>query len=93
MKDLIIFILLAIAFNVNAQEYNPASGGNASGGGGSVSYTVGQVAYNSNTGVTGSVSQGIQQPYEILVVTGIEDAPGITLQYSVYPNPAKDILI
>jgi hypothetical protein len=35
----------------------------------------------------------VQQPFEIAVVTGINDAKGITLQYSAYPNPVSDILI
>jgi hypothetical protein len=80
------------AINIHAQETVTSSGGNASGGGGSVSYTVGQVAYTSNKSSTGTVSQGVQQPYEILVVTGLEEANGINLEFSVYPNPTTDFL-
>jgi len=36
--------------------------------------------------------QGVQQPFEILVVTGIEEAKGISLEISVYPNPTSDFL-
>lgn len=50
---------------VNAQETISPGGGNATGGGGSVSCTFGQLAYSSFTGTTGSVAQGVQQPYEI----------------------------
>jgi hypothetical protein len=75
---------------VHAQEALPASGGNASGSGGSVSYTIGQVVYTTITGINGSVAQGIQQPYEISVVTGLEEAIGINLIYSTFPNPAKE---
>jgi len=57
-----------------------------------VSYTVGQVVYTTNTGTNGSVAQGVQQPFEISVVTGIEEAKGITLQCSAYPNPTTDFL-
>jgi hypothetical protein len=78
---------------LQAQNAVPTTGGNASGSGGSVSYSVGQVVYITNTSVsTGSVSQGIQQPYEISVVTGLEEAKGITLQCSAYPNPTTDFL-
>ncbi|NLK81924.1 MAG: T9SS type A sorting domain-containing protein [Bacteroidales bacterium] len=75
-----------------AQESINATGGNASGSGGSVSYSVGQVVYTTNTGTSGSVAQGVQQPYEISVVTAIEEAKGINLSVSVYPNPATDYL-
>lgn len=76
-----------------AQEVIPATGGNASGNGGSVSYSVGQVVYTTLQGTNGSVAQGVQQPFEISIVTGIEEAKGITLRFLVYPNPATDFLI
>lgn len=77
---------------LQAQESVNATGGNASGGGGSVSYSVGQVVYTTNTGTNGSVAQGVQQPYEISVVTAIEEAKGINLLISAYPNPTTDYL-
>lgn len=84
-------LLLSIGLStVKAQDAIPAIGGNASGNGGSVSYTVGQVADNTNSGTTGSEFQGVQQPYETTVVTGLEEANGIRLVLSVYPNPASD---
>jgi len=77
-----------------AQQTVTTTGGNASGGGGSVSYTVGQVAYTTITDATnGSIAQGVQQPYEISVVTALEEAKNISLEFSVYPNPATDYLI
>jgi len=78
---------------LQAQEAIPASGGNASGSGGTVSYTVGQVVYITNTGTNGSVAQGIQQPYEISVVSGLEESEGINLIFSAYPNPTTDFLM
>ena len=86
-------LLLGIGIiGLQAQEAIPASGGNASGSGGSVTYSVGQVVYTINTGTSGSVAQGVQQPYEISDVTAIEEAKEITLQCSVYPNPTTDFL-
>jgi len=76
-----------------AQEVIPTSGGSATGSGGSASYTVGQVVYKTNNGTNGSLAQGVQQPYEISVVIGIEDAKGISLECSVYPNPTRNQLI
>ena len=79
--------------SLRAQQTIPAAGGNATGIGGSASYSIGQVFYTTNTGTSGSVSQGVQQPYEISVVTGLEEGKGILLQCSVYPNPAASYLI
>jgi len=78
---------------LQAQTAVPATGSNASGSGGTVSYSVGQVVYTTNTGGSnGSVAQGVQQPFEISVVTGLEEAKGINLSVSAYPNPTTDFL-
>lgn len=95
VQKLIILSILLLSLRLTglqAQEAIPASGGNASGSGGTASYTVGQVVYTSNTGTNGSVAQGVQQPYEISVVSGIEQAKGTNLECSAYPNPTTDFL-
>ena len=80
--------------SLQAQETVTTTGGEANGGGGSASYTVGQVFYTTQTGTNGnSVAQGVQQPFEISVVTGIEQAKNINLICSAYPNPTTDYLI
>lgn len=90
--------LIAICFlgfgltGLQAQEAIPAAGGNALGSGGSVSYSIGQVIYSTNTGVNGAVVQGVQQTFEISVVSGLE-GEGINLNLTAYPNPTTDILI
>jgi hypothetical protein len=86
-----IVLLLGLGLTgLQAQKATLTAGGNASGSGGSVSYSVGQIAYTVNAGTNGSAVQGVQQPYEISV--GLEEAKGISLSCSVYPNPANDIL-
>jgi hypothetical protein len=84
------FLLNFGLFGLQAQQVVTTSGGNASGSGGSVSYSVGQVVYTKNTGTNGSSAQGVQQPYEISVITGIEEAKDISLEVVIYPNPATD---
>lgn len=87
-------LLLGLGLSIaQAQEAISTTGGEASGGGGSASYSIGQVVYITNTGTNGSVTQGVQQPYEISVVTGIEQAKDINLEYKAYPNPVTDYLI
>jgi len=91
---LFAILMLVIGLTaLHAQQTITAAGGNAAGSGGSVSYSVGQVFYTTNTGTGGSVLQGVQQPYEISVVTAIEEGKDISLQCSVYPNPAASYLI
>ncbi len=69
----------------------PATGGNAAGSGGSVSYTIGQVTYHTH-GTDITVAQGVQQPFEISFVTAVENTEGITLECKIYPNPTKGLL-
>jgi len=73
-----------------AQESATASGGDATGSGGTVAYSVGQVIYTSNTDATGTVSQGVQQAYEIFTV-GIKETE-LNISLSVFPNPTADNL-
>jgi len=88
-----VVLLLGLGLTgLQAQESINATGGNALGSGGSASYSVGQVVYTTNTGTNGSVAQGVQQAFEISVVTGIEEAKGINLSVSAYPNPTTDYL-
>jgi hypothetical protein len=77
----------------SAQEVISASGGEAKGAGGSVSYSAGQLFYMTHSGAEGIVSEGVQQPYEISVVTSVKEAEGIDLAVSAFPNPVTDHLI
>ncbi len=88
----VLLLGLGLTINVQAQQTIPSSGGIASGTGGSVSYTVGQVLYTTNIGTNGSVAEGVQQPYEISVVVGLEETQDNKLVCTVYPNPATDLL-
>ena len=79
--------------SLQAQETVSTAGGEASGSGGTYSYTVGQVFYTTQTGTNGNyVAQGVQQPYEISVVTSIPEAKEINLSVSAYPNPTSNYL-
>lgn len=88
-----MLVLFCSCFTViRAQSSNPAAGGNAVGSGGTVSYTLGQVAYTSLTGATGTVNQGIQVPYEISDATGLAESAASKITCSAYPNPAIDLI-
>lgn len=89
-KIVLSFLSFFVCILLPAQLAIPGSGGNATGTGGSVSYSVGQIVYTTNPGTGGLIVQGVQQPYEISVVTAINNTEGITL--NVYPNPTKGIV-
>jgi hypothetical protein len=82
---------LGLVLTAHAQQAVVTSGGDASGSGGSAAFSVGQVVYTTNTAAAGSVAQGVQQPYEVSIVSGVEDQQ-ISLQLQVYPNPTADYL-
>lgn len=89
---LVLFALL-LSFSVQAQTSHQvlsATGGDATGSGGTVAYSVGQIVYTTSTGTTGSVAQGVEQAYEISSVGIKETALNISL--SIFPNPTSDYL-
>ena len=92
LKFTLSSLLLFCIMSLQSQENITISGGDATGSGGTAAYSVGQIVYTTNTGADGSVSQGVQQPYEISIVDGIEQADGINLELKVYPNPTNDFL-
>jgi hypothetical protein len=92
VKLSIILLLSIVLTGLQAQETIPASGGNATGSGGSASYSIGQVIYTTNTATNGSAMQGVQHPYEISIVAGVETAKTINLTVLAYPNPVVESL-
>lgn len=83
------FFSLLATLELSAQENTVASGGKATGSGGTVSYSLGQVVYSTNIGTNGSVSQGLQQPYAVSTTVGINET---SIQLNAYPNPTTNNL-
>ena len=87
-----ILFLTIISFSKSySQESATASGGYATGTGGSSSYSIGQITYTSQTSSGGLITLGVQQPYEI-VTLGNDDFAEISLVISAYPNPTTNLL-
>lgn len=92
MKKLKASVLFLIFTGAGyAQEATTSAGGDAGSSTGTVSYSIGQITYETYSGINGSVAQGVQQPYEIMAVVGIE-MKEIQLELSAYPNPATHYL-
>jgi len=89
-KSILFAILLLGPGLTGLQEQQAilATGGNATGSGGTVSYTVGQAAYITQTGSGGTVTQGVQQPFEIWITV---DPPVAADQDVCYGEPVPDL--
>ena len=88
-KILIVAGLLWASW-AQAQESMNTIGSNATGSGGSASYSIGQVVYTTNFGSSGCIAQGVQHAYEIFSVGVNETALNISL--TAFPNPTTDNL-
>ena len=89
MKTYLSIAAAILSFNAYSQNNTLSAGGDAEGENGSVSYSIGQVVYTSAQGSNGNINQGLQQPYDIGVITGLEEL-GINL--TVFPNPTAGAL-
>lgn len=86
-----LLLTLTTLSGLHAQNTIATSGGVATGAGGSISYTLGQVLYKTHTASdTKSISEGVQQPYEVSQILSIET--NIKLNVSVFPNPTTNYL-
>ena len=82
-----ICVLVSTLTSAWTQNEVTTSGGDGTGPGGSVAYSVGQVAYTNINAENGSISLGVQQPNLFLSVGTLET--DITLSASVFPNPSN----
>ena len=87
LYTVLFFVALEIC-GLQAQSDVLPAGGDASGAGGSLAYSVGQVAYTNVIGEAGSINLGVQQPNLFLMV-GTNEAE-ITIGAVAYPNPANE---
>ena len=74
MKLIVLITTFYFSISLHAQEGFSTSGGQALGEVESSSYAVGQTVYDTYTGSTGSVAQGIQQTYYITALLGAAHA-------------------
>jgi len=88
---LVLIIILGCFSFGRAQQTISVSGGNGTSSTGTISYTLGQVDYTSTTSSGFTISNGVQQAFEIFDVTGISFAP-IKFNFSLFPNPATNLV-
>ncbi|MEG1718521.1 MAG: T9SS type A sorting domain-containing protein [Bacteroidales bacterium] len=84
----LLYLCLGTTFSTMAQQSINTSGGEVKGNNGSISYSVGQVFTQYASNPQGSISEGVQQSYELSCIA-IEGIQEIKLQAHVYPNPVQ----
>ena len=77
--------------DVSAQQTANTSGKNVSQNNTSVSYSIGEVYYNTTLNSNSVITQGIQQPYEIYLISGIGNEKDVML-ITAFPNPTSTVL-
>lgn len=84
--------ICALPFSLSAQQATVTTGGEAEGPSGSVSYSIGQVNDQFISDNDGLLSEGVQQPYELFIITDL-DNPSLLISAKVYPNPTMEELM
>jgi len=90
LKYFSLFAFFVASNFSKAQESVNSIGGVDVGTGGTVSFSVGQMVYTTDSKESGSLVQGIQRPYKI-TTTDIKKLDN-TLSFKAYPNPSSDDL-
>ena len=89
-KHLFLISFLIASHFAYAQESVNSIGGVDAGTGGTVSFSVGQMVYTTDSKEAGSVVQGVQRPYKI-TTTDIKKLDN-NISFKAYPNPSSDDL-
>jgi hypothetical protein len=93
MKNLAILSSAFLAcISLQAQESINAGGGDTTDPEITIAYSIGQVFSEPVIYTEGSLTPGIQQPYEISLVSALPEM-NADLQIRAYPNPATDYLL
>ena len=77
--------------NAFSQTATLSAGGDATGTGGTVAFSVGQVMYTHLSGETGNINYGVQQPYSVIMVGTHEPLTGFSA--TIYPNPVSSSVL
>ncbi len=92
MRSILLFLFIfSFTSNVSAQQSANTSGKNVSQNNTSISYSIGEVYYNTTTTSNSAITQGIQQPYEIYLISGIGNEKDVQL-ITAFPNPTSSTI-
>lgn len=83
-----------LLFNLSGlygQNGTLSSGGLAYGSGGVINYSIGQTDYKTLSSANAVITQGLQQTYEVIDITGFSEGQ-YTSTLFLYPNPTNDFV-
>lgn len=86
MRTTILFLCSLPIIGAHAQRSPVAAGGDGFGAGGSIAWSVGQVAYTVSASPAATLAAGVQQPYEVSTAIGLPETSG-HFGLVVAPNP------
>lgn len=90
MKNIYHILLFLLTIQIYGQQSSVAAGNDFIGSNGNISYSVGQIVYTTVLENSGSIAQGVQQPFELNTLSTIKKP--LKLDISIYPNPTQDIV-
>ena len=87
-------VLLFISFcSLSYAQQGPvAAGTSTAGAGGSISYSIGQIDYIAPTGSGGNSNEGLQQPYELFIVSTSVKEIDNSVSVTMFPNPVSNFV-
>jgi hypothetical protein len=92
-----IFFMTAVIAQIvflskaSAQYTTISAGGNSSGNGGNISYSIGQVFCNTTVQGNYQISEGVQLSFDVPANTAVQEAE-TDINISIFPNPASDFI-
>ena len=86
-----LLFILTFTMDLSAQQSVNTSGKNVSQNNTSVSYSIGEVYYNTTSNTNSVITQGTQQPYEIYLISGIGNEKDVML-ITAFPNPTSSTI-
>lgn len=89
MRVLLSSACILIGALTSAQQAILPAGHDVAGTSGTLSYSIGQIDFRFVADGTGSMAQGVQQPYEWLLLA-VDAAAGGAIQAALLPNPAME---
>jgi hypothetical protein len=92
MKNIFpLFLFNIIFYTLSAQSNFTSGSGELKGTGGFASQSIGQIAYTTYQSDSGRLNQGVIQPFQITVLSGVE-VKDIQLNFKAFPNPVSNLL-
>jgi hypothetical protein len=92
-KSMRVFTIFALYFAIISTIFGQSSiltiGSTVEGSGGSISFSSGQIVYTCLESADYSLSQGVQQAYEVSIRTDTKQLPEWVNNIQVYPNPVN----